>query len=81
MPDLVLFRPLPNTFAADSTTTTANLPPVLFAEVKGPRDKLSAAQEVWIHYLLGIGLTAQVLHVHDAIKSNVRYEDASLTNR
>ncbi|CEP13314.1 hypothetical protein [Parasitella parasitica] len=35
----------------------------LFSEVKGPRDKLSKTQQIWLEALSGFGLQAEVCHV------------------
>lgn len=35
----------------------------LFSEVKGPRDKLSKTQQVWIETLTGFGIQVEVCHV------------------
>lgn len=35
----------------------------LFSEVKGPRDKLSKTQQVWIETLTGLGIPVEVCHV------------------
>lgn len=55
MPDLLLWKITPSEYEIKYD--------ILFSEVKGPRDRLSAKQYLWIHRMLEANIPVEVLHV------------------
>uniref|UniRef100_A0A6B2KZY2 Fanconi-associated nuclease n=1 Tax=Arcella intermedia TaxID=1963864 RepID=A0A6B2KZY2_9EUKA len=51
-----------------------------FVEVKGPRDRLSDKQRVWIDTLLEAGADVQVLHVTDKDKQDCKDDDIDFSD-
>ena len=58
MPDLLLWK-------LQFDENGSPMHDILFSEVKGPRDRLSAKQILWIHRMLQSDIPVEVLHVKE----------------
>jgi fanconi-associated nuclease 1 len=76
LPDLLLWDPPSRTFTLSkfSTQSIRRLNVILvterakFVEVKGPRDRLSDKQKIWIDYLMTAGIDIEVLYVREKLR-------------